>query len=163
MKSNNMEFVVVRGYCSYGAVDPNVVQNLKNSKAASIPHQDIYMFPCVGKSAATQASELASAVPASLFGMVWADIETNTSPNCGWSSTDYNGNCNFLSSLVSALQSHGMHVGIYASKYMWETIFGGDQNCAKFGSLPIWYAHYDGNPSFSDWTNFGGWTKPAIK
>lgn len=25
------------------------------------------------------------------------------------------------------------------------------------------YAHYDGNPSFSDFRPFGGWSKPAIK
>ncbi len=27
----------------------------------------------------------------------------------------------------------------------------------------LWYAHYDNNPSFSDFRSFGGWNKPAIK
>ena len=27
----------------------------------------------------------------------------------------------------------------------------------------IRYAHYDGNPSFSDFSAFGGWGKPNIK
>jgi len=27
----------------------------------------------------------------------------------------------------------------------------------------LWYAHYDNNPSFSDFSPFGGWSKPAIK
>ena len=25
------------------------------------------------------------------------------------------------------------------------------------------YAHYDGNPSFSDFSSFGGWTSPHAK
>jgi hypothetical protein len=28
---------------------------------------------------------------------------------------------------------------------------------------PLWYPHYDNNPSYSDWYNFGGWTSPSIK
>jgi hypothetical protein len=32
------------------------------------------------------------------------------------------------------------------------------------GSLsPLWYAHYDNNPSFSDFEEFAGWSRPAIK
>ena len=34
---------------------------------------------------------------------------------------------------------------------------GGVDNCKKFSQLPLWYAHYDKNPSFSDWQPFGGW------
>jgi hypothetical protein len=30
-------------------------------------------------------------------------------------------------------------------------------------SFPLWYPHYDNNPSYSDWYSFGGWSKPAIK
>ena len=29
-------------------------------------------------------------------------------------------------------------------------------------SYPLWYAHYDNNPSFSDFTPFNGWTQPAM-
>lgn len=48
----------------------------------------------------------------------------------------------------------------FDSKSQWDPITGGT---TKFSYLPIWYAHYDNNPSYSDWNNFGGWTKPAIK
>jgi len=27
----------------------------------------------------------------------------------------------------------------------------------------LWYAHYDGNPSFSDFSPFGGWNHPNMK
>ena len=33
----------------------------------------------------------------------------------------------------------------------------------QFSQYPLWYAHYDSNPSFSDWYPFGGWSSPAIK
>ena len=28
---------------------------------------------------------------------------------------------------------------------------------------PLWYAHYDNKPSFSDFSSFGGWTTPYAK
>lgn len=54
-------------------------------------------------------------------------------------------------------------MGIYASNHMWNVIMGGQNRCAKFMDLPIWYAHYDNLPNFSDWKPFGGWQKPNIK
>ena len=30
-------------------------------------------------------------------------------------------------------------------------------------SAARWYAHYDGSPSFGDFSPFGGWSSPAIK
>jgi hypothetical protein len=53
MKSNGYTFAIIRGYCSYGGPDANVVQGLKNAKAAGLI-TDIYMFPCRGKSATAQ-------------------------------------------------------------------------------------------------------------
>lgn len=64
---------------------------------------------------------------------------------------------------MNAFKAKGVTVGIYTSKYMWQNIMGGFNNCAKFGNLQLWYPHYDGSPSFSDFTPFAGWTKPAIK
>jgi hypothetical protein len=31
--------------------------------------------------------------------------------------------------------------------------------------MPLWYAHYENepNPSFSDFTSFGGWSTPSYK
>ena len=29
--------------------------------------------------------------------------------------------------------------------------------------MPLWYAHYDSKPDFSDFTPFGGWSSPAYK
>jgi hypothetical protein len=53
MKTNGYHFVIIRGFCSFGGIDHNAVQGLKNAKAAGLT-TDIYMFPCRGKSATTQ-------------------------------------------------------------------------------------------------------------
>lgn len=45
-------------------------------------------------------------------------METNPSPNCGWSAnTTYN--CLFTQRLVEEAKKSGKKVGIYASKHMW--------------------------------------------
>ena len=51
--------------------------------------------------------------------------------------------------------------GVYASESQWSEIMGLGYTGGSRHQL--WYAHYDGNPSFSDFRSFGGWTKPAIK
>ncbi len=36
MKTNGYHFAIIRGYCSYGGPDHNVVQGLKNAKTAGL-------------------------------------------------------------------------------------------------------------------------------
>jgi len=67
---------------------------------------------------------------------------------------------NFLQQMIDQAKSMGIVVGIYSSKSQWDPIMCG---IAKFNGYPLWYAHYDNNPSYSDWVSFGGWAKPSIK
>ena len=53
-----------------------------------------------------------------------------------------------------------LRAGIYSSNSQWSPIMG---NTAQFSNLPLWYPHYDNNPSFNDWYSFGGWSRPNIK
>ncbi|EAR88281.1 glycosyl hydrolase family 25 protein (macronuclear) [Tetrahymena thermophila SB210] len=163
LKNNGIQFVIVRGYQSYGAVDSGNVATIQNAKSAGLI-TDIYHFPCVGKVSAADQVQATVNTFGSLYGTVWIDVETNPSSGCGWTS-NINTNCQFLKDIVAAYKSHGKLVGIYSSQYQWTSIFGAAGNCAYFTNLPIWYAHYDNSPSFSDWSkySFGGWTKPAIK
>ncbi len=47
---------------------------------------------------------------------------------------------------------------------MWGTIFGSYTACTQAAiDIPLWYPHYDSNPSFSDWVEFAGWKTPSIK
>ncbi len=159
-KSNGWSFVIVRSYCSFGGVDNNAPATLNAAEAGGIAYRDVYHFPCIGVAASTQVSDDNSHV-AGKYGMMWFDIETNPSPNCGWSG-DKTTNCNFMGELIAAGRSHGIHMGIYASAYMWESIMGGCTVGADNGVV-LWYAHYDYTRSFSDFSAFGGWTKPNIK
>ncbi|CUG87021.1 glycoside hydrolase, putative [Bodo saltans] len=159
-KNNGWDFVIVRSYCSFGGVDPNAPATLEQAAAGGIPYHDVYHFPCIGVNAATQVADDYARV-AGKFGMMWFDIETNPSPNCGWSG-DKTTNCNFMGALIAAGNSHGIHMGIYASAYMWESIMGGCTVGADNG-IVLWYAHYDYTRSFGDFSPFGGWSKPNIK
>lgn len=48
---------------------------------------------------------------------------------------------------------------------MWQQIFDAKDNCLIFNTYPLWYAHYDGVKSFTDYQNnkFGGWNVPTLK
>lgn len=47
---------------------------------------------------------------------------------------------------------------------MWQTIVGSRTGCTSAASsAQLWYAHYDKSPSFSDYLQIGGWSKPNIK
>ncbi len=104
-----------------------------------------------------------STIEHTLYGSVWIDVETNPSSGCSWSGHDAASNCQFVTELVNEVKAKGKNVGIYGSKYMWQSIFGSISGCKSLASHPLWYAHYDDKASFSDYSEFGGWTKPHMK
>jgi GH25 family lysozyme M1 (1,4-beta-N-acetylmuramidase) len=161
IKNAGFSYVIPRGYCSYGGVDANIHSNLNNARAAGLS-TDIYMFPCRGKSATSQVDQMVAAIAGNLYGTVWIDVETNPSSGCGWGS-DHSLNCAFLTETINRIKSHGKTPGIYASKVMWTNIMGSASACTGPSSQLLWYAHYDNSASFSDFSPFGGWTKPHIK
>lgn len=61
----------------------------------------------------------------------------------GWA--DPATNCAYYQSMVDAFTNNGINYGTYASEYMWSSIMG--DGCTVGGDHPLWYAHYDGNPS----------------
>ncbi|OMJ74587.1 hypothetical protein SteCoe_26444 [Stentor coeruleus] len=153
---NGYTFSIIRGYTSSGYVDPNVVSNINNAWNGGMSYVDVYLFPCVPcGNPTTQANNLVSALNGVNYGMIWIDVETYA-----WSSSQ-SANQNFILTMVNALQGLGAIVGIYSNYYNWQSIVG--LNWSGVSSLPLWYAHYDNNPSFSDFVSFGGWSSPAIK
>lgn len=177
LKSNGYNFAIVRVYQSNGKCDVNGPTSINNAWNGGMSHVDGYIFPCyscgnpakqiddtinyLSSHAVTvmKEGELAesynSTSVGAKVGMLWLDIEGTQY----WSGSTTN-NVNFLSSMVSEGKARGVSLGIYSSASQWNPIMGGS---TKFSSLPLWYAHYDGNPSFSDFSAFGGWSKPAIK
>lgn len=124
------------------------------------------MFPCFSqdKTPESQIDDMVKQLGDAHYSSIWIDMETNPSPNCGWSQ-DFAANCQFTKQLVEAAKSAApsKKIGIYASNYMWKQIMGSSTNCSLFTQLPLWYAHYDGVPAFTDYASFGGWNTPYIK
>lgn len=103
----------------------------------------------------SKVGEASNSTVGAKVGMLWLDIEGTDY----WSSST-SSNVKFLSEMVAEGKARGVSLGIYSSKSQWTPIMGGS---TEFSDLPLWYAHYDNNPSYSDFTAFGGWTKPNIK
>jgi len=155
LKTKGYDFAIIRGYQSNGAVDPNAARTIANAKAAKIDYVDTYFFPCVpcgnpAGQATTFWNELGGK-----FGTVWLDIEVYH-----WSS-NHEDNQRFISTLADTLAAKGAKIGIYTNLYNWGSIVG--SGWSAMSKYPLWYAHYDNSPSFSDFEAFGGWKKPAIK
>ncbi len=153
-------FAIPRGFKSVGDHDANGAQNIKNARAAGIKYVDYYIFPCP-KCYATGAQQVQNSVQhmrnaGANFGMVWLDIEGSQY----WRG-NYADNKAFFQSMLQGAAATGAKFGIYSSAYMWSSIFGNGYTLG--GNLPLWYAHYDNSPSFSDFKAFGGWSRPAIK
>eukprot|EP01102_Stenamoeba_stenopodia_P009922 TRINITY_DN294_c0_g1_i2.p1 TRINITY_DN294_c0_g1~~TRINITY_DN294_c0_g1_i2.p1 ORF type:complete len:410 (-),score=61.92 TRINITY_DN294_c0_g1_i2:121-1350(-) len=160
IKGRNYARGIVRAWRSTGTFDTNAPATIKAAKAAGIGTIDVYLFPCAGKSASEQVTDMISELQKSgvSWDTIWLDIETNPSSGCGWPSSTTT-NCKYIQELIAAAGSHP--VGVYVSAAMWTEVAG--SSCNVGASKPLWYPHFDNDPSFSDFSPFGGWTKPAMK
>ncbi|EFA75204.1 glycoside hydrolase family 25 protein [Heterostelium album PN500] len=159
LKNNGYTFAIIRCYMSTGATDPNCPHSIYNARDGGMEYVDAYIFPCFScGNGAGQVVDTVNYLKSynADFGMVWFDIE---GPGTYWSDNQGENQAFFNSMLEGASQA-GVKVGIYTSYSQWEPIMGNWDGGAKY---PLWYAHYDGNPSFSDFSPFGGWSSPAIK
>ncbi|EAL69983.1 glycoside hydrolase family 25 protein [Dictyostelium discoideum AX4] len=157
LKSAGYDFAIIRAYESLGQVDPNGPHSVYNARDAGIEYVDVYMFPCpTCGNGAGQAETMVNYLKGynANYGMVWLDIE---GPQYWMSQSE---NVAFFESLVAGLKAEGAHIGVYTSASQWEPIMGGYTGGSEF---PLWYAHYDGNPSFSDFSPFNGWSTPSVK
>lgn len=162
-KNNGITFGIARGYCSFGGLDHNTIQSLENMKKAGLK-TDVYMFPCRGKLAIAQVDEMINNIPSTSYDRIWIDIETNPSSGCTWSGYTSDQNCQYTLELLEAVKARNRTVGIYASRYMWNQIYGSTTACQEAADgIPLWYAHYDMAPTFTDFSPFGGWQTPTIK
>ena len=155
-----IEFAIVRVYQSGGHLDPHGAATIKAARAAGVAYVDGYIFPCY--SCGDPAGQVKATVTGlrsagAEFGMLWLDIE-----RYHWS-TDLTANQQFIKEMVDEGTALGIRAGVYSSLYSWEAIVGASWSYASDAGLPLWYAHYDGVPRFSDFKPFGGWMKPAIK
>ncbi|XP_065183148.1 probable GH family 25 lysozyme 2 [Sycon ciliatum] len=153
LKQSGHKFAIVRAYESIGAPDSHAPATISNAWGADFSHVDVYLFPCYrcGNPAA-QVQSMVSHLSGSRYGMIWLDVEGS------WSSSKTD-NQNFFTELAAAARKE-KSTGVYTSQYQWSSIMGDWDGGSH---LPLWYAHYDNNPSFSDFEKFGGWDRPNVK
>eukprot|EP01105_Mastigella_eilhardi_P019969 TRINITY_DN4724_c0_g1_i1.p1 TRINITY_DN4724_c0_g1~~TRINITY_DN4724_c0_g1_i1.p1 ORF type:complete len:255 (-),score=58.17 TRINITY_DN4724_c0_g1_i1:61-825(-) len=164
-------FVLARCWRSNNAFDEDVVGNSKAVLGAGLAHFDVYLFPCYGgnhpqctsDTAATQVKFAYNNLTNNgvKYGMMWFDIEEPNGDLGQYWSKNISDNQSFFKTMLSQAQTLGIVSGVYTNQYMWTTIMG--SSFSGGASYPLWYAHYDSNPSFSDFETFGGWTSPSIK
>lgn len=156
LKNDGYEFLIVRGYRSLGSPDPDAIHTIANARQAGFTNIDAYIFPCpkCSKSASEQVEEMVKALNIS-YGQIWLDIEGSQYWHA--SASD---NQKFFEDLLSAASRY-KPTGVYASESQWSSIMGSSYTGGS--SHQLWYAHYDEDPSFSDFRPFGGWSKPAMK
>jgi len=158
LTNSGFSYAIIRCYQSNGQVDPNGPHTVYNAWAGGMQHVDVYMFPC--PTCGNAQDQVNAAVNYlgkynAQYGMLWLDIEGAEY----WQ--DQSTNRNFFEQLVSAAQNLGQSIGVYTSRSQWDPIMGLDYTAGS--QFPLWYASYDGNPSFSDFEAFSGWEYPAIK
>jgi hypothetical protein len=89
--TENQTFALIRAWRSFGVFDTNSPQTLKNAILAGYKKSDlgVYIFPCystnVDKSPEAQVMQMIYKLGDAPYGSIWIDMETNPSPNCGWS------------------------------------------------------------------------------
>jgi len=157
LKGQGYSFAVPRVYMSTGQPDPTGPHTIYNAWAGGMVHVDGYMFPCpTCGNPQGQVSDCINNLRnfQCQFGMLWLDIE---GPQY-W--MDQGSNVAFFDGLVQQASAMGVTIGIYTSASQWEPIMGDYEGGSPY---PLWYAHYDGQPNFGDFSPFNGWTSPAIK
>ncbi|EGD80171.1 glycoside hydrolase family 25 protein [Salpingoeca rosetta] len=166
LKSHDYKFAIIRCYESVGRVDSNCPHTVYNAWDGGMDAVSLYFFP--DPRADNPAHQINSMVEylakfnikpgdkkPHTYGMLWLDIE---GPQYWTSSKEKNRE--FFKGLVERAKHHGIKVGVYTSESQWSPIMG---DWHGGSDLPLWYAHYDGKASFSDFRPFGGWHKPSMK
>jgi hypothetical protein len=157
-------FAIFQAQSNNGAYSSNLKNNVKNALAAGIKNIDTYIFPDIHMDAASQVRSTiskmrADGVPSK--GMIWLDVE-----NTSLYFSNKSQNVSFLHTVMDTCNANWTGCGnkyccgIYANWTQWSAIMGSDTSFSKY---QLWYPHYDGHTSFSDFQPFGGWTKPNIK
>lgn len=156
MLDNGYTFTAIRGYQQSNHVDPNAEQTIANAWKGGMKEVEVYIFPCpTCGNPESQMDNLINGLNSSTYGRIWLDIE-----GADYWYSDTSKNIDFIQGLVDQATLRGKMVGIYTGNSQWTPITG---STTKFGSYPLWYAHYDNNPSYSDFYAFGGWTAPVRK
>lgn len=110
-------------------------------------------------SMADQIKEALDTVDGYDIGTLWLDVEETPDGQTPSELTSLVQQAVDAFNAEAAARGLDTRVGIYSCYGFWTSSMG---NTTAFKDLPLWYAHYDDDPTFSDWDGlgFGGWTDP---
>jgi len=149
---------IIRAWRSDGEPDPVGPHTIYNAWDGNMTKVDVYIFPCYscGDPAGQIKYTIANLTSFNAnYGTVWLDIEGAQY----WDSNTAS-NADFFQKMVDQAGSLGLTIGVYTSESQWEPIMGSYTGGKDY---PLWYAHYDNDPSVSDFSPFGGWSSPYMK
>lgn len=148
---------IIEGFQGSGGINTNIASCVSNAWSAGFTEVDVYIWYCPNcNNTPDDAGTLVNYLSQNSvkYNYLWFDVETGCS-SC-WNDPD--SNAEFLAAGVQSAVGAGANVGIYSSEGEWGDTVG---NYSGLTQYPLWYAHYDGNPSFGDgpeFYGFGGWS-----
>jgi len=161
-QNGNYTFAIVEGWQGGYGQNTNLASAIAGAWAGGFKAVDVYSFMCPRCSnngvSAVQSLVNYLSTNSVQYGTIWVDVEQCT--GC-WYAT-LSSNCQWILSIVQAYQNLSVNVGLYTSPYEWGATVGSCTD-SSLASLPLWYANYDGQPNFNDWSNIGPWTQPYMK
>jgi len=165
LKNNGIDFAIIQIWRGGYQLSDHFTIDYNHAKAAGIQYVDAYAYianNCRANTPDNICTSIKGALPSDFKGMLWLDVEDCT--DC-WTGTPAD-RLKFLTDVADVCEAKGITLGVYSGNGSWSQVFGS----ASFGSgaltkYPLWYAHYDNNPSFTDYSaiKFGSWSNPSIK
>ena len=159
MVNNGFTFLIPRCWCSDASYDSNCLSSTNNGYHTGMFRVDSFFFYCFssGNGGGQVSTFWSQATGEGVWvTRIWFDIEGE------WSSS-YSTNQAFLMDMVEQARSIGIVYGIYCNYNYWTYFFGYDYVFPYNYEIPLWFAHYNDDPSFASFDAFGGWTWPKIK
>eukprot|EP01116_Phalansterium_solitarium_P010459 TRINITY_DN2524_c0_g1_i1.p1 TRINITY_DN2524_c0_g1~~TRINITY_DN2524_c0_g1_i1.p1 ORF type:complete len:261 (-),score=86.33 TRINITY_DN2524_c0_g1_i1:64-846(-) len=155
-------FAIIQGWSGGYGYNSGLSDCVANAWAAGMAHVDVYVFFCPNCDGCSDPAGTIQTMVNNMagqnikYGMLWFDTE-----QCDGCWNDAGSNAAYIHTGVNQAVSMGVTVGMYSSPYEWGQTVGGD---TSFTAYPLWYANYDGDQSFDDWSSdpFGGWSSPAM-
>ncbi|KAF2068699.1 hypothetical protein CYY_009978 [Polysphondylium violaceum] len=152
--------LIIQIYSGGYGLNSNFASAYKAAKSAGFSQVDAYAFlcnQCHGNDPSASINQIAQYISSNgiTLGNLWIDVE-----QCNGCWGSLSSNAQFVTACVNNAKSAGLPVGVYTSSGEWPQTVG---NLNSLSSFPLWYAHYDNNPSFSDFTSFGGWSSGVMK
>jgi GH25 family lysozyme M1 (1,4-beta-N-acetylmuramidase) len=164
-------FAVIEAVQGYHGVTTNIgacVQNARNNGFA-VSLYGWFCPVCTGqadgylaaKNALLQIRQQQGLVPGVNFTYFYVDVEDCDPDDDCWQTPQQNQQ--YVLNLVEGVRAAGATPAIYVSSYEWKLLFGMLDPVGNLSSLPLWWPHWDGNPTLSGFEPFAGFQSMHMK